>query len=246
MSGRTRKGNPYLRRDLCQAAWAGSHTRATYLAALYRRFKIRRGHNKATFAVAHQILIVAYQMLLKGEDYREQGGNYFDLQNKPKVVNRLVDRLTRLGYNAMLHPTPAAPTIGFKPSAIGADLETKPSASACTNQQHNGEDVLADAPSADLPAHINLLTALRVRLENQPPALKGRLFCIFRRIRNRLVHMQQQLPIRNPNRAICFRCDFPVLRIAAWLARMLNAISSRTHCIFYGGQSYAVDSGQSD
>ena len=67
-------------------------------------------------------------MLTKDEDYREQGGNYFDLQNKPKVVNRLVGRLMRLGYYVMLHSAPAAPTTGF-----GADLETKPSA-ACLDQ----------------------------------------------------------------------------------------------------------------
>ena len=109
MSGRTRKANPYLRRDLCQAAWAASHTKRTHLAALYRRFAVRRGHNRAIFAVAHQMLIVAYQMLLKDEDYREQGGNHFDLQNKPKVVKRLLDRLTSLGYQVMLCPATAPP-----------------------------------------------------------------------------------------------------------------------------------------
>ena len=115
MSGRTRKANPYLRRDLCQAAWAASHTKRTYLAALYRRFAVRRGHNRAIFAVAHQILVVAYQMLLLGEDYREQGGNHFDLQNKPKVVNRLVDRLTSLGYQVMLCPASAPLPASFRP-----------------------------------------------------------------------------------------------------------------------------------
>lgn len=102
-NGRPSKGNPYLRRDLCQAAWAASHTNGTYLAALYRRFAVRRGHNTAIFAVAHQILIIAYQMLLKGEDCKEQGGNYFDLQNKPRVVNRLVDRLASLGCGPLQH-----------------------------------------------------------------------------------------------------------------------------------------------
>ena len=36
-------------------------------------------------------------MLSRGEEYRELGSDYFDRQNKPKVVNRLVQRLTRLG-----------------------------------------------------------------------------------------------------------------------------------------------------
>jgi len=104
MSGRTRKGNPYLRRDLCQAAWAASHTKGTYLAALHRRFTVRHGHNKAIMAVAHRILIVAYQMLRKGEDYQEHGGNYFDRQDRSRVTTRLVGRLTSLGYHVSLQP----------------------------------------------------------------------------------------------------------------------------------------------
>jgi len=104
MSGRTRKANPYLRRGLCQAAWAASHTKQTYLSALYRRLRSHLGHNKAIFAVAHQILITAYVLLRRGEDYRELGPDHFDRQNKPKVVSRLVDRLTRLGYYVTLKP----------------------------------------------------------------------------------------------------------------------------------------------
>jgi len=123
MSGRTRKANPYLRRNLCQAAWAASHTKGTYLTALYLRLRVRCGCNRAIFAVAHQILIVAYQMLLKGEDYREMGGNYFDLQNKPKVVNRLVGRLTNLGYYVTLQaatPLLAPPNT----SSVGTESPT--------------------------------------------------------------------------------------------------------------------------
>ena len=66
--GRTRKANPYLRRDLCQAAWAASHDQDSYLSAMYRRMRSRVGHNQAIFAVAHQILRIAYTMLRRGED----------------------------------------------------------------------------------------------------------------------------------------------------------------------------------
>jgi transposase len=106
MSGRTRKANPYLRRDLCQAAWAASHTKGTYLGALYRKFTVRLGHNKAIIAVAHQMLIVAYEMLRKGEDYQEQGGDFFDRQNSFQIAKRLVGRLTSLGYQVTLQPAP--------------------------------------------------------------------------------------------------------------------------------------------
>jgi transposase len=117
LSGRTRKANSYLRRDLCQAAWAASHTKGTYLAALYRRLRVRCGHTKAIFAVAHQILIIAYQLLRNGEDYKERGEDCFDRRNKPKTVMHLVGRLANLGFEVTLHPTtpPAAPVA--QPSA---------------------------------------------------------------------------------------------------------------------------------
>jgi len=90
---RTRHANSYLRRMLTQAAWAASRTKNTYLSALYRRLRARLGHNKAIFAVTHQILVVAYTMLKRGEDYRELGGDYCDRRNQPRVAKRLVERL---------------------------------------------------------------------------------------------------------------------------------------------------------
>ena len=56
-------------------------------------------------------------MLLVDEDYQEQGGNHFDLQNKPRMVNRLVDRLTSLGYQVMLCPASALPA-SFRPTEL--------------------------------------------------------------------------------------------------------------------------------
>jgi transposase len=45
-SGKTGRGSVWLRRALCQGAWAASHTKDTYLAALYRRLIVRRGKKK--------------------------------------------------------------------------------------------------------------------------------------------------------------------------------------------------------
>jgi transposase len=116
LSGRTRKANPYLRRALAEAAWAASHTKNSYLAALYYRLRGRLGHNQAIFAVAHQILRVAYTMLRRGEDYRELGGDYYDRMNKPRVVHRLVERLSRLGYQVQLQPASDCDAESRKPA----------------------------------------------------------------------------------------------------------------------------------
>jgi transposase len=71
--GRTRKGNAWLRRALCEAAWAASHTKNTYLAAQFRRLAARRGAKRATLAVAHSILVIAYHMLKDHRAYQELG-----------------------------------------------------------------------------------------------------------------------------------------------------------------------------
>jgi len=119
-SGRMRKANPYLRRALCQAAWAASHSKNTYLAALYRRFRARIGHQQAVCAVSHQILRVAYTMLRQGEDYRELGGDYQDRQNKPKAVRRMLERLSRLGYRVELHALEEGPAPPAEPGYSGS------------------------------------------------------------------------------------------------------------------------------
>src|SRR5438094_10156931 len=71
-----RKGNVSLRRCLSQAAWAISMTKNNYLSALYRRIAARRGAKLAIVAVAHALLVIAYHMLKRKEDYRELGADH--------------------------------------------------------------------------------------------------------------------------------------------------------------------------
>ena len=98
----TRKGSPWLRACLVQAAHAAARTKGTYLAAQYRRLAARRGRAKAAVAVAHSILIIAYHLLTEGTVYRDLGGNYFDERDRQAVERRLVHRLEGLGYTVSL------------------------------------------------------------------------------------------------------------------------------------------------
>src|SRR5262249_31680971 len=50
-SGKTRDGNKWLRRSLCQAAWAASRTKDCYLATQFKRLAARRGVKRALMAV---------------------------------------------------------------------------------------------------------------------------------------------------------------------------------------------------
>jgi transposase len=105
LSGKTRKGNAYLRTALVQAAWAASHTKNTYLSAQYHRFVKRLGKKKSLIAVAHSILIIIYQMLSRNESFHDLGGNYFDLlQNKQTLCNHLIRKLSSLGLKVTVEP----------------------------------------------------------------------------------------------------------------------------------------------
>jgi hypothetical protein len=63
ISGTTRSGNKWLRRTLCQAAWAATRKKDCYLSAQFKRLAARRGLKRAVMAVAHTMLIIAYTML---------------------------------------------------------------------------------------------------------------------------------------------------------------------------------------
>jgi transposase len=104
MSGRVRKANRYIKRALCQAAWAATRTKNTYLSAFYRRMCVRKGSPMAVMALAHHMAVIVYQILSRSEEYVEMGGDYYDQRNKPKVVARLVKRLSNLGYWVQLQP----------------------------------------------------------------------------------------------------------------------------------------------
>ncbi len=108
-SGKTRKGNPWLRALLVQAAHAAARHKDTYLAALYGRLAARRGKKKAAVAVGHTILVIAYHMLRRGTEYQELGPRWFDERDRQAVERRLVRRLEALGNKVTLEPAdPAA------------------------------------------------------------------------------------------------------------------------------------------
>jgi transposase len=104
LSGKTRKGNPYARRLLIQAAHAAAHSKNTYLAAQYRRIAARRGPKRAAVAVGHSILVIVYHLLRDRGTYHDLGGNYFDEHDRQMVQKHLVRRLERLGYQINLQP----------------------------------------------------------------------------------------------------------------------------------------------
>ncbi len=107
-SGKTRKGSPWLRVLLIQAAHAAGRTQGAYLASQYRRLAARRGSKRAAVAVGHTILVMVYHLLRDGTEYEDLGASYFDERDRVAVERRLVRRLEQLGYRVSLEQAQAA------------------------------------------------------------------------------------------------------------------------------------------
>jgi transposase len=60
LGNRTKKGNRWLRRALCQAAWGVTRKNDCYLTAHFLRRAAKSGIKKAIIATAHQLLVIAY------------------------------------------------------------------------------------------------------------------------------------------------------------------------------------------
>jgi transposase len=107
-SGRTRKGDRWLRESLTECALAAIRTRNTYFKAQYLRLRRRRGEKKAIIAVAHSLLVIAYHVLNEQRPYHELGDDWFLRRDNPDALTRRLTRqLERLGHRVTLEPLPA-------------------------------------------------------------------------------------------------------------------------------------------
>jgi transposase len=98
-----RKGARWLRRALIESAKSASRSHDTYLAAQYRHLAARRGPNKATVAVAHSIVVAAWQMLSSGTPYADLGADWFSSRRDPaREACKLIARLEALGHKVTI------------------------------------------------------------------------------------------------------------------------------------------------
>lgn len=97
LSGRTRKGNTYLRSALVQAAWGASMKKNCYLSSQFFRLTKRLGRKKALVAVAHSLLVIIFHVLQRDQSYTELGGDYFDRHHVEQQREYYLRRLQMLG-----------------------------------------------------------------------------------------------------------------------------------------------------
>jgi transposase len=107
LSGRTTKGNVWVRGMLAEAVWSIAQHRGSYLHAQYHRLARRRGKFKAAMAVAHSVLVIAYCLLRDHQPYTDLGADYLEQRDAARVERHHVQRLQHLGYTVTLTPLAA-------------------------------------------------------------------------------------------------------------------------------------------
>lgn len=90
-SGKTRKGNAWVRRLLCEFAQAASRSRCA-LKDKFAALSIRKGHKKSIVALAHKMLRIIFAMLKDHKPYRDLAVDYEALsvqKNAPRWLKML-------------------------------------------------------------------------------------------------------------------------------------------------------------
>lgn len=91
-SGKTRKGNAWVRRLLCEFAQAASRSRCAFKDK-FNALSIRKGHKKSIVALAHKILRTLFAILKNNAPYRDKVVDYEALsvqRNAPRWIKMLV------------------------------------------------------------------------------------------------------------------------------------------------------------
>jgi transposase len=109
-SGRTRKGDRWLRAVLGEAAAAAAGTKDSYCRARYHRLAARRGKKRALVAVGHSLLVAAWHVINDEASYQDLGALHFLTHVDPaRQTRRLVANLQQLGYQVQLSPAAGPP-----------------------------------------------------------------------------------------------------------------------------------------
>ncbi len=100
----TRKGNVHLVTTMTQAALGATRTKGSYYKDKYWRLRARRGGMRAMVAIAHKLLIAAYEVLAHRQPFIDLGDQYLTRRSQTDVTRKLVRRLESLGFDVALTP----------------------------------------------------------------------------------------------------------------------------------------------
>jgi transposase len=100
----TRKGNVHLVTTMTQAALGATRKKGSYYKDKYWRLRARRGGKRAMIAIAHKLLIAAYEVLARRQPFVDLGDQYLDRRTQTDVTRKHVRRLEALGFDVTLTP----------------------------------------------------------------------------------------------------------------------------------------------
>ncbi|GGE90894.1 IS110 family transposase [Massilia psychrophila] len=94
--GKVRKGNPYVRRLLCEFAHAACRTQCVFKPK-FESLMLRRGYKRSIVAIAHGILRTIFFMLERREHYRDRIVDYEAIAVR-RNAPRWIKALTKFGF----------------------------------------------------------------------------------------------------------------------------------------------------
>jgi hypothetical protein len=106
MSGKTKRCANRAAQALRMAA-AALRCSKSALGAYFRRMCSRMDKPKAIAAAAHKLARLIYTMLTKGEDYVDQGQEYYEERYRERVLRALSQRAAKLGLKVVPVEQPA-------------------------------------------------------------------------------------------------------------------------------------------
>ena len=106
MSGKTKRCANHAAQGLRLAA-AALRPSQSALGAYYRRMCARMDKPKAVTAAAHKLARLIYTMLTKGEEYVDQGQDYYEERYRQRVLRQLAQRAEKLGMKMVAIEQPA-------------------------------------------------------------------------------------------------------------------------------------------
>jgi transposase len=106
MSGKTKPCANRAAQALRLAA-AGLRPSKSALGAYFRRMCARMDKPKAVTAAAHKLARLIYTMLTKGEEYTDQGQDYFEQRYQEGILRHLSQRAEKLGMKLVAAEQPA-------------------------------------------------------------------------------------------------------------------------------------------
>jgi transposase len=118
-SGKTGKGNPYLKRTLAEAAASLART-DTFLGERYRRLVKRRGKLKAIVAISRSLLVVIWHLLADPTArFRDLGPDFYTKTvHTQRRTRNLVHQLEALGHRVTQAWSGLCPRAGLCPAPL--------------------------------------------------------------------------------------------------------------------------------